>query len=145
MNESTHYQVEPDGSNDAGVCADCGNRTQVIWGYIYESGEPRAVYYARWTPAHVDRGVQLLVSFGEWGEGADPSTRRAVGLECKMGFEVPSFMVIDAATLPWAGDVLGRTMTRSEALASDAAEEAFGLVNALWEQEPQLRQFLLGE
>jgi hypothetical protein len=143
MNASAHYEVEPDGSNEGDLCADCGSPTRVVWGYIYADGEPRAVYYARWTPGHIDRGAELLVSFGEWGEGADPKTRRAVGLECRMGAEVPAFMVVDAANLPWSGDVLGRSLSRDEALGSDAAREAFSLVDALWEQEPRLRAFLL--
>jgi hypothetical protein len=140
---SHELQVDPDGLNDVGSCPDCGNPTRVVWGYVSAGGEPRAVYFARWTPGHRERGAQLLISLGEWGEGARRETRRAVGLECRMGSEVPSFMVVDASALPWSDEILGRKLSRDDAIASEASAEAFRVVDALWKMEPRFRGFLL--
>lgn len=134
-------RIQPDGLNDGEVCADCGRRTRTVWGYAYAGGNtPHAVYFARWTPGHVERGAQLLVSVGAWGEGTSSEDRSAVGLECRMGADRPSFMVVDAAALPW-GDkaLLGRMLSLEEALASGAASDAFTVCDALVEQDARFR------
>jgi hypothetical protein len=140
---SAELQVEPDGVHDVGSCSDCGHPSRVVWGYVLAGGDTRAVYYARWTPGHLERGAQLLICLGEWGDGARRETRRAVGLECRMGSAVPSFMVIDASTLPWSDEMFGRMLSRDEAMGSDDSSEAFRIVDALWEREPRFRGFLL--
>jgi len=143
MSAGYQLEIEPDGMNDVGQCPHCGNPSRTVWGYVFADGNAHAVYYARWTPGHLERGAQLLLSFGEWGDGSRLETRRAVGLECRMGTDVPSFMVVDAPSLPWSDEMLGRKLSREETMSTEAASTAFAIADALWEREPRFRAFLL--
>ena len=119
-------RITPDGESNTTACPDCGNPTRTIWGYIDNDEGAYAVYYAWWRPGHLERGAQLLISIGGWGEGADPSRKRAVGLDSRMGDDRPSFTVVNASELPLASaEFLGKMLSRDEAFESGAATEAF--------------------
>ena len=115
-----------------------------MWSLVDDETGAYAVYYARWTPGHLDRGAQLYVSLHGWGEGADPSQKVSVGLDSRMGEDRPSFAVIDAHGLPWSEHAnLGRPLTREAAFGSGAAAEAFNVVDHALEQDERLRAFYL--
>jgi hypothetical protein len=51
--------------------------------------------------------------------------------------------VADAATLPWAGDpLLGRMLSRLEALADGSGKRALAIADALAHQDPRIGEFL---
>jgi hypothetical protein len=137
-----HLRITPEGSSEKESCDHCGNPTKVIWSLVDDHDGAYAVYYACWTPGHGDRGVKLYVSIGGWGEGADREQKVAVGLDSRMGADRPSFTVIDAHELSWSKNAnLGRPLTREEAFASGAAEDAFNIVDHALEQDERLRAF----
>jgi hypothetical protein len=138
------YIVQPTGEAVHGPCPDCGRQTRSVWGIISEGGRDRAAYFIRWTDGHVERGAQLMISVGRWGDGATPDDRRCVGLECRMGDDRPSFMVVDATALPWGReDFLGQKLTREVALNDVASREVFAMVDQLIEGDTRFRDFLL--
>ena len=83
-------QIEIGESSEKFPCPDCSNRSLTVWGYLHENGNAHAVYYASWTPGHLERGAQLIVSIDGWGEGADASDRHCVAVNCLMGEDRPT-------------------------------------------------------
>jgi uncharacterized C2H2 Zn-finger protein len=138
--------VEPDGETTFRHCEDCDAVTRKIWGYISNDNGARAIYFTRWTDGHVERGAQIILSIGRWGEETTPSERRRVAVECRIGTDRPAFMVVDAGDFTWCqDDVLGETMTRAAVLADPIAQEAFSMLDALAECDERFRAFLLSE
>ena len=138
--------IEPDGQAELGPCADCGSSTRSVWGYAYNDGACIAAYFARRTIGHrPQEPFHFLLSIGRWGEGAEPSTRRSIGVECRMGEDRPGFMVIDADALNWGkGEILGAALTRPEALADPAHDVAFSVLDRVVFDDPRVRAFLTG-
>ena len=136
MHEAPRFHIEPDGREDH--TGEGGETLRTAWGYVEADDQPLAVYFARWYPDEPDREGRLLVSIGEWGEGADPATRRAVGLAYRAAGEA-GMRVVDANTLPWAGeDFLGQMLTPLEALAGGLGQRALRMGEAIAAGDPAL-------
>jgi hypothetical protein len=103
----------------------------------------RAVYIVRWAPGRPQHGAVVALSIGRWG-GASPSERACFAFEHRVD-ERPGFMVTDAGSSPFASHkaVLGRMMTREEALASPEKQEAFDILDAIGEQDGRLNGWWL--
>ena len=133
--------IEPAGISEQ-PCTDCRNTTKTVWGFVSKNGAAYAVYYARWTSGHLDRGAQLYVSIGGWGEPNPITSKVSVGLDSRMGEDRPGFMVVDATILPWSQHAeLGRPLTRQDALSSGAADAAFAIIDEVVEKDTRLRSF----
>jgi len=139
------FRIEPEDNHTEGRCQDCDSTTYSVHGYIYKDDNARGVYYARWTKDHLERGVQMLLSVGRWGDGTNGKMRKALGVECRMGEDRPAFMLVDAATMPWRDEsLLGASLTREEALANRAIKkETFDILDELIEQDNRIKAFLL--
>jgi hypothetical protein len=139
------FTLEPDGEKFHGPCPDCGEATRSVWGYISTEEAARAVYYIRWTDFHLERGAQLGISIGVWGEGSRPIDRALFGVECRIGAAGPEFMLVDAASVPWSADeFLGMSLTRHQALADSRKSEVFEMLDRIVEGDPRFRTFLAG-
>jgi len=128
------FTIETGGAAGSGECPDCGAATRTVWGFVHENAVARATYYVRWTDSHLDRGAQLLVSHGRWGDGTTPADRRSFGIECR---GAAGFMLVDASEMPWHQAVLGAMLTRAEALGDRAKADVFAIVDAIVEQDPR--------
>jgi hypothetical protein len=127
------------------VCECCGGMTTSLTRFVYEDGNARAVYYARFGDAHADRVVQGIVSLGDWGEGSGPWDRLAFPLEIRNADRQFQVGLVDAAGSPWAGaDLLGRILDRSEALAHDLVAEVFHITDHMVRDDQPLREYLEG-
>jgi hypothetical protein len=136
--------IEPAGEKTFGVCSDCGSATRSVWGYVSNPEGARAAYFIRWTDGHLERGAQLVISIGAWGEEAKPADRLCFAFECRMGTDRPGFMAVDAAALPWAeGDFLGVKLSREGALGHPVRDEVFGILDQLVEHDLRFRAFLV--
>lgn len=137
--------IEPDGAAVHGPCPDCGQATRSVWGYVSNPAGARAVYFIRWTDGHLERGAQLTISIGPWGDGALASNRSAFGLECRVDETGPSFMLVDAEDLPWGTqDFLGAKLTRPAALSHPLKQEIFEILDELIVRDPRFHAFLNG-
>jgi hypothetical protein len=135
--------ITPEGESEH-PCPDCANTTKTVWGLVDNDSGAYAVYYARWTSGHPERGALLYISMRGWGEEGDPRDKVAVGLDSRMGDDRPGFQVVNASELSWSKhDQLGRPLGRDEAFASGAAQEAFAIVDELIEQDDRVRHFYL--
>jgi hypothetical protein len=138
-------KIEPDGEKFHGPCPDCGEATRSVWGYVSTEDAARAVYYIRWTDFHLERGAQLGISIGVWGDGSRPIDRALFGVECRIGETGPAFMLVDAASVPWSADAfLGMSLTRPQALADSRKAEVFEILDRIVEADPRFRVFLAG-
>jgi hypothetical protein len=137
--------IEPDGEKFHGPCPDCGEATRSVWGYVSTEDAARAVYYIRWTDFHLERGAQLAISIGVWGEASRPIDRALFGVECRIGATGPAFMLVDAASVPWSEDAfLGMNLTRPQALADSRKTEVFEILDRIVEADLRFRMFLAG-
>ncbi len=137
--------IDPDGESLHGACPDCGELTRTVWGYVATEQTARAVYYIRWTDFHVERGAQLAVSIGTWGDSARPTDRATFGVECRIGATGPSFMLVDAESIPWQDAFLGTKLTRHLALGHPCKAELFEILDRVVEDDPRFRTFLAGK
>lgn len=137
-------RIEPSESRELGPCPDCGSTTRSIWGYVYKNNDAHAMYYARWTDNHLERGIQILLSIGRWGDGTTGKMRRRVGVDCRMGSDRPSFMIIDASKMPWDNEkLLGKPLTKDEVLKDRIKDDAFDILDRLVIDDHRLRDSLL--
>jgi hypothetical protein len=138
-------ELEP-GESAQHHCVCCGGVTQTVWGYIYVEGGARAVYYATWTREHPERGFEVAISIGGWGEGADPRNKRLVVLEGRFLETGLTFCVRDAAGSRWAAhSLLGQPLAREDVISTPLAAELFHLVDHLVVDDPRVREFTVSE
>src|SRR5437016_1597760 len=122
--------IEPDGDTKHEPCADCGSTTRSVTGFAYQGDACIAAYLARWTEAHLERGVQMQLSIGRWGDGTDATMRSRVAIECRMDDDRPSFKVVDASAMPWGkGKILGKGLSRPEAMADPIRQMVFDILD----------------
>lgn len=131
---------------DLGPCPDCGKAAHSVWGYVSKNGNAHAAYYACWTEGHLaDRGLQILVSIGRWGEGTNGGARRMVGLECRMQNARPSFMIVDASKVDIVEeDMFGRGLTREEVMQDPIKNDAFAVADHVTFSDQRIKDFLTG-
>jgi hypothetical protein len=98
---ATQITIEPTGTKDTGTCDCCGRVSRRVWGLAYAEGRCLAAYYVHWTLGHVpDRGANIDLILGEWGEATTSKDRRVLALAYRLVDTGPSMMVIDAQTRP---------------------------------------------
>jgi len=138
--------LEPGDEADLGKCPDCNARARSVWGYVSREGKAHAAYYACWTESHLERGVQVLVSIGRFGEGTSSSMRNMVGAECRMMNERPSFMIVDADKIELDDqDLFGKGLSREDVMKSTLKDQAFAVLDHLSFCDPRLKTFLCSD
>jgi hypothetical protein len=66
--------VEPGEDKALTMCQCCGQTQYNAFGYVSSNEEPHAVYFATWSLGHLDRGVWLAVTLGDWSESPAQKT-----------------------------------------------------------------------
>ena len=138
--------IQPTGSKDAGTCDCCGRSSRRVWGHAYTDGRPLAAYFVHWTLGHVaDRGANIDLILGEWGEGTSSESRSALALAYRLIDTGPSMMVIDADNRPFSSSTLvGRALRRDEVIGTSAAQNAFAVADAVLAQDERVAEILGG-
>jgi hypothetical protein len=140
----TTLRVEPGSETLLPNCPCCGGSTRVVRGVVYAEDAPRAAYLVRWAPGRPEHDADIAVSIGGWGEGESAADRRLVALKHRVLEGGPAFMVVDGQGTPWTGDaVLGRPLSRKEALASPLSKEAFAVVDAVGAEDERVAKWVL--
>ncbi len=121
-------------------CQCCGHRTTRLSRFVSRDGEAFAAYYAHFSdgPEHDD--VQLLVGFGPWGEDAPSEARSAIAMRLWNTADNFNVSLVDADH--WKTEILGRRLTREEALASPWKQEAFDLSDHIVECDQPIVDYL---
>ncbi len=121
-------------------CGCCGGSTTTLTRFVYRDGDAHAIYYARFSDDHPTASVGLLVSVGEYGEGASEEDRVAFAMELRPGDGV---RVTDADESPWRdAKVVGRILNRPEGLAHPLLQEALHIVDHAVSEDEPLRAYL---
>ena len=111
-------------------CDCCGALTTHLTRFVYRDDAAFAVYKAAFsdTPAH--DWVNLLFSFGEWGEEASPSDRLAIA--CVMWVSedgANNVRLVDPEESFGITGFFGRVLSREEALAHELTQKVFDLTD----------------
>lgn len=114
-----------------------GRALCMAWGFVAADAGPRAAYYVRWDDAAPAAGSVFVFSIGSWAEGASADERRVVALDARPEGGRLAFMVVDAASTPFADQPeLGRMCARDEVAGTDLAQAAFLLAETVLAGDP---------
>ena len=128
------------------ACDCCGGHTTSLTRFVYKNNHAYAIYYATFADAHPGHHVDAVVSLGDWGEGADPSTRRAFSLRIRAGAEQYEVMVTGPDDCPWRdAKLIGPVLTRDEALAHPWLPEVFHISDHIVAEDEPVKSYLAGE
>ena len=136
--------IELTGTNDTGICDCCGRSSRCVWGCAYADGRCSAAYYVHWTLRHVpDRGANIDLILGEWGEAATAERRSGLALAYRLMDTGPSMMVIDANARPFSrSPLIGKALRRDEVIGTPHAQEAFAIANAVLAQDERVAELI---
>lgn len=123
-------------------CECCGGLTVRLARFVYRDGDAYAAYFATYSSKHPDGEVDMLISMGEWGEGALAEQRVAFYCRVRIDSEGYTAMLDDALRSPWSDFEDGRPLSREEALEHPYKEAAFELLDEAFEADPPLRGLL---
>jgi hypothetical protein len=113
-----------------------------VWGYVHSGQSTLAAYFVHWTLGHVpDRGANIDLIVGPWGDNTSSDDRCAVSLAYRQLDTGPSFMVINAAERDIAkSSLVGRALNRSEVIGRPIADDVFAICDAVWLQDPRINE-----
>jgi hypothetical protein len=123
------------------TCDCCGGTTTRLTRFVTREGNAFAVYFANFSDNHPDRYVSVLVGFGNWSEDASPIERTAVGLRIWTNETSYQVGVVDAGDY-WETELLGKRLTREQALKSEWLQEAFDLSDHIVECDQPVIEYL---
>ena len=122
-------------------CEDCGGATYVVRGGLRVDGRDRAVYVAAQTEGH--RPIALAVSLGRFGKGTVPADRLLFTLLTRMEDGGVELMVVDPERCPFeCAEVLGRQLSRADALARAEIQELFRVAEYVASEDPRVSAWL---
>jgi hypothetical protein len=122
-------------------CDDCGGATYVLRGGVRADGRDRAVYIAAQTEGH--RPIALAVSLGKFGQGTAPADRVVFTLLARVEEGGVELMVVDPERCPFeCAEVLGRQLSRADALARPDIQELYGIAELVASEDPRVKSWL---
>src|SRR5512132_841888 len=125
------------------VCPDCGRPFSTVHGFLYEDGDPYAVYHAMLQRDHPSIVVDVAVSFGSWAEEATASDRTRIGIRVWPEGEELKMHVNDPGESAWGdSDELGKMADRERVLGTPVEQEALRAVEFVIEQDNRIEQHL---
>lgn len=128
--------------NEPTRCADCGGFTTTLVRFVYQDGDAYAIYYARYADNHPMSEMALAVGLGDFTEGSAPEHRVSFALNMRLvdgKFEV---MVVDPEQSPWQqAKVIGRMLTRAEALAHPRIKDVFHVTDHMTTDDPAIKAY----
>ncbi|MGQ0799884.1 MAG: hypothetical protein ACT4NL_07200 [Pseudomarimonas sp.] len=130
--------VVQDRTFDPTPCECCGQTTRGVSGWIEDSDKTLAAYLIHWTQSAKGHDPNFDLIFGKWGDNATPSDRYVASFAYR--HSTNSFMVIDSRARP-AGQskhIASFPLTRDEVVGTPLAPYLFGLLDAIWLQDPRI-------
>ena len=123
---------------DPTPCECCGKTTRGVSGWIEDSDKTLAAYLIHWTQSSKEHDANFDLIFGKWGDEATPNDRSVASFAYRPSEN--SFMVIDSRTRPagQSNQVALFPLTRDEIVGTPLASYLFGLLDAVWLQDPRI-------
>lgn len=133
-------------------CECCDDTSVWLTRFVSEDGDALAVYHTGFTEGHPERGMVGVISLGDWGGGdgddaSIPDSRVAFAFDLRLNEEnFFNVMITDASESHWNGqDILGKMLSREEALAHPWIEEVFHITDHMTDEDQVIRDFFAGE
>jgi hypothetical protein len=140
------YGIEFNDKVKSFLCPHCGEESLTVWGWVSKDNAAHAVYFANLMTGHQETSARLTISIGGWGDENDLTKRKWVYIEAR---PVPSsyqMMVREPQESLYSGKpLLGKALTRSEALASPLLKDFFAVADYIAFNDPAVKSYLIGE
>ena len=122
-------------------CLDCGLEFPHITGFVAGARGAHAVYFAS-THTHSAGTVRIDVTLGTWG--TDPPADDHVTFSCEL--RANGARAMDGpVSLSDCPPILGRILSRDEALAHPRVDDFWAVVDAVGDQDPAVHEEVYGE
>ncbi len=124
-------------------CSCCGGVATGLTRFVTQDDEAFAIYYAAFSSNHPEKGVLGIVSFGEWWkDGEIPASRVAIAFEMWSEENEYKVGIINADESLWADvDIIGRKLSRDEALAHPNISDVFHITDHMTADDPEITGF----
>jgi len=127
-------------------CECCGGTSTRLTRFISREGDAHAVYYAAYSDKHVEKRLFGIASLGEWWEDEVPDSRVAFAFEMWTDDENFNVGIIDARASLWSDvTIIGRKLSREEALKHEWISEVFHITDHTTDEDPEIKAFFGGE
>jgi len=128
-------------------CPRCGEKSVTVWGSVLTTSKVLAIYYANLMTGckETNPSVRLTISFGGWGEN-NSEDRWWILIEARPTVDSYEMMVREPEESLYFGEtLLGRGISRSEALASNDRDDFFAVADCIALNDPAVRSYLSGK
>lgn len=116
----------------------------MAYGLVYHDGDAHAVYLAGWSAGHRPEGVRMVVSIGDWSDGAGPGDRVAVALSCRLEGSQVRFYVVSRERSPYRDFAyLGELLSQSDAQAHPHFEAFLEVARQVVRDDGRIRDYLV--
>ena len=117
-----------------------------VWGWVSKENAVHAVYFANLMTGHQEISARITISMDGWGEEDCLAKRKWVIIEARPIPDSYEMMVREPEESLYNGEpILGKALSRSEALASPLVHEFFAVADHIAHNDPAVRSYLLGE
>lgn len=130
--EDPHYET----------CECCGNTTVKLTRFVYANDEAFAIYYIRFTKEHDDKNVLGIISLGEWGIDEIPESRTSFLFRLWFTNENYNVSIIDGKESPWQSEILGKILSREEALQHPWIDNVFHITDHIVDEDSEVIKYL---
>ena len=127
------------------ACPHCGERSVTVWGSVSKDSAAYAIYYANLMTGHEEASARLTISFGGW---ETDNTERCwwIWIEARPTVDSYEMMVREPEESLYFGEkLLGRGVSRNEALASEHRDEFFAVADCIAFNDPAVKSYLSGK
>jgi hypothetical protein len=126
-------------------CPHCGEKSVTVWGTVSRNSAAHAIYYANLMTGHSEASAQLTISFGGWGENNNEE-RWWIFIEARPTVDSYEMMVREPEeSLYFGKELLGRCLSREEALANERRDEFFAVADCIAFNDPAVKSYLSGK
>jgi hypothetical protein len=127
------------------ACPQCGERSVTVWGYVSRNSAAYAIYYANLMTGHEEVSARLTISFGGWGANNN-EPRWWIFIEARPTVDSYEMMIREPEESLYFGEnLIGRGVSRNEALASEHRVELFAVADCIALNDPAVGSYLSGK
>ena len=141
--------MDPDGieveldTRSAGWCSICRARSHSIVGWLHAvGGGTLAAYNLGWCESRRHQEIDLILTIGPWGDGADAEQRSCFPIVAWRDEAGAVQMSVQEHGRFEPSDTIGRRLDRDEALAHERIADVWALVDILWSRDPRVAEAL---
>ncbi len=144
------YAIELNDQIKTFDCPDCGEKSMTVWGFVSKNNVAHAIYYAGLMTGHEHASVRLTISIGGWGvdsaDEQDVAGRNWIFLEARPTTDSYEMMVREPEeSFYFDKRILGKSMSRTQALASPLLNEFFAVADFIAFNDPAVKSYLIGQ